>query len=695
MCETSRQCIAMDKACDGVVDCQFGEDEINCIGLVSAVRPPTLSGLLDLSEQRSPIGMLMRKEGISWRPVCLEGVATELVKEICPYLGYSSDPIETSHNTTDPIDILYESETRWPRTNRSTVNFPRNLRDELPYWRDEAEGLDQAVDQGGSHGFLRFLQDVIQRGGSNGCKSEVRCGEELCGIVPRFLFTQDIPVWKLGGVPWAGAVYVNGHYKCGATLVQPSWVITSVDCMSQIDLTKSRVAVVMGSWRKTGNPTRLWSAYEHDRRVDYKTAVSNSDIMLLHLQERMPKSHYINHLCLPNSLPDVQPNSSCVIAGLSEDDDRLSLGINFHTAENCTNHEICIADNLSKAPCMSSWAGVIACRTESGADSVWTGVGMWSHGTCDGNSSQPIRHSLFTKENLNTIFRILATPDMSIPTVPDFCESDTCASGVCIGQDMMCDMKLDCPDLTDELPTCPAHLSLCTPDKEMEICVCEDGMMQCPDKVCVPFDKVCDGISHCLDGSDEVNCTCIEHLRRVDLRKVCDGIIDCNDQEDEKYCGCSESSKFRCYNSSSQACIDDELVCDGKNECENGEDENHCIALSPSLFVSETVLGVPQRSREGFLLLRMRGRWFTYSSKHWSENTYLSGHLCQNLGYPNVIATISRSLSMEQVIKIGKEFDSSNNPDLTKFDTSRLLPSEKEDSTSVVYVVCLEEDQEK
>lgn len=44
----------------------------------------------------------------------------------------------------------------------------------------------------------------------------------------------------------------------------------------------------------------------------------------------------------------------------------------------------------------------------------------------------------------------------------------------------------------------------------LTLTVCEDGMMQCPDKVCVPFDKVCDGISHCLDGSDEVNCTCIE-----------------------------------------------------------------------------------------------------------------------------------------------------------------------------------------
>ncbi|XP_037775586.1 uncharacterized protein LOC119572554 [Penaeus monodon] len=175
-----------------------------------------------------------------------------------PYLGYSSDPIETSHNTTDPIDILYESETRWPRTNRSTVNFPRNLRDELPYWRDEAEALDQAVDQGGSHGFLRFLQDVIQRGGSNGCKSEVRCGEELCGFVPRFLFTQDIPVLEA----WWCAMGRSG--LCERPIINFELPLSSlpglkpglIACL-KFDLTKSRVAVVMGSWRKTGNPTRL------------------------------------------------------------------------------------------------------------------------------------------------------------------------------------------------------------------------------------------------------------------------------------------------------------------------------------------------------------------------------------------------------------------------------------------------------
>lgn len=44
-------------------------------------------------------------------------------------------------------------------------------------------------------------------------------------------------------------------------------------------------------------------------------------------------------------------------------------------------------------------------------------------------------------------------------------------------------------------------------------------------------------------------------------------------------------------NSSSQMCIEEELMCDGKSDCENGEDENHCLALSPWVFVSETVLG--------------------------------------------------------------------------------------------------------
>lgn len=38
---------------------------------------------------------------------------------------------------------------------------------------------------------------------------------------------------------------------------------------------------------------------------------------------------------------------------------------------------------------------------------------------------------------------------------------------------------------------------------------CEDGMA-CPDGMCVPFNKVCDGMAQCLDGSDEMKCTCSE-----------------------------------------------------------------------------------------------------------------------------------------------------------------------------------------
>lgn len=59
-------------------------------------------------------------------------------------------------------------------------------------------------------------------------------------------------------------------------------------------------SVVMGSWRSIGEPTRLWGGHEHDRRVVYMRVVDDTDILMLRLAHRMPKTPYINHLCLPS-----------------------------------------------------------------------------------------------------------------------------------------------------------------------------------------------------------------------------------------------------------------------------------------------------------------------------------------------------------------------------------------------------------
>lgn len=68
------------------------------------------------------------------------------------------------------------------------------------------------------------------------------------------------------------------------------------------------------------------------------------------------------------------------------------------------------------------------------------------------------------------------------------------------------------------------------------------------DNMCISLNYVCDGIQHCLDGTDEfVGCLSIEKNCKgflcnnrhclTDKSWVCDGTNDCGDGSDEKNCG--------------------------------------------------------------------------------------------------------------------------------------------------------------
>ena len=83
------------------------------------------------------------------------------------------------------------------------------------------------------------------------------------------------------------------------------------------------------------------------------------------------------------------------------------------------------------------------------------------------------------------------------------------------------------------------------------------GDFKCKDRrSCVPRVLVCDGRSHCLDGSDEVNCPTVASVG-VPLNTL----------------KCRTSSKL-CEDGTE--CVLYSHVCDGEKDCQDGSDEQGC-----------------------------------------------------------------------------------------------------------------------
>ncbi|XP_045623848.1 serine protease nudel isoform X2 [Procambarus clarkii] len=703
LCARSRACVPYEKVCDSKTDCVYGEDELNCIGLLQE------TGLLEYDKfgqlvDRSHGTLVLRSGGgAEWSSVCLDHLPEDVGITVCSYLGYSK--------LANVSYIQAESHVSLPKVRevlpvkhpeRNVTNF-HQLPERKRKQRRSVVGQSGAssvrrlvVDDSSSTSLpgLEFLQQVRDKMQDGRTKREVcsqavvSCERESCGKAPLYYFSKDTPVGMAGGLPWAGTVYVDGRHRCGATLIRPHWVVTSDTCMKGVSLQRSMVSMVMGSRRLVGSPTRLWGAHEHDRRVTYMKAVANTDILLLRLEERMPKTPYIAHLCLPTkSVTQPKNDSRCAVGGLHEGRGLVSVGVLLRLASDCPDHHLCIQPGQANLPCMRSWSGVVACQMTRGSNPTWVGAGVWAYHRPDETCSIVTKHPLFTIDNILGIQAIIEGYE-PVPLLE--CAGRTCVTGVCVTEEQRCDAEVTCPDQSDEPTACPHPVTTCRPNHKTGMCECPEGGAPCRDGMCVPVKKICDGVPDCPDASDETNCVCCRYLSGNSPEKVCDGRLDCSDQSDEAYCGCQPSSLwFRCHFSEEQVCVAKSKLCDGVRDCPSGEDEQHCVALAPAVHVHEDVLGVPESHPLGYLLVRLSGMWYTYLYSMWKP--YLSHLVCLQLGYYRASSTDPRSLDINVVSKAARSLGVGGGDYRDLFNPWN-YSLRRTDNNTVVYITCAEKD---
>ncbi|XP_072940602.1 uncharacterized protein [Epargyreus clarus] len=470
VCANARQCIDMMRVCDGTPDCPLGDDEKSCVALADEIDS---NEVIPYNEEGF---VMVRKRGV-WGRLCVESF---------------EDVVEQAHSSLKLPDLgravcramtFHDSPwVREAREGRSTSS--------AGYWEVWHNANARAADSR-----LTFRRSSCARHRA----LRVRCQDFDCGIRPH-ADAQTPRVVGGGGAaegawPWQAALYRDGDFQCGATLVAAQWLLSASHCFYQA--TEAHWVARLGALRRSAWPRGPWERVARVRQVvlhpQYAPRGFRNDIALLRIDPLQLHAR-LRPACLPP--PRAQPPAGhhCTVVGWGQlyehervfPDTLQEVELPVISTAECrrrtrllplyrvTDDMFCAGyERGGRDACLGDSGGPLLCQE---ADK-WYIYGVTSNGYGCARANRP---GVYTKVS-NYIDWIDSVMEKYAPRVNKTRINENASSD---------DFYADLETAENRRPiykdTCRGY--------------------RCPLGECLPASSVCNGFLECSDGSDEWHC---------------------------------------------------------------------------------------------------------------------------------------------------------------------------------------------
>lgn len=322
-CGLETKCIPNSRVCDNIIDCENGLDESNCAALA-----PLSGGLLNPNVTGSPFinGLVYWKVDQQFHPLCVD----------FPEPGMELQYFETM--AEDICDSLLPG----MMDESPKVNLIQDL-EKMKHISNVVHLELQGLEKVPGHKFLggKFSFTVMPPD-EKSTMAEITCPTPKCGVrasVKTFegailLATEPTTTTVVTEVnndkivggkdadaknwPSIVAIYRDGDFICGGTIINDEWVLTAAHCVENFRENQYYFDVLVGMLRKNSK-----SSLQYSRKVvkvvikeDFDSTYLKNDLALLKVDKPFIFNAYAGQACLPTS-SDMSPEVGdiCYAAG--------------------------------------------------------------------------------------------------------------------------------------------------------------------------------------------------------------------------------------------------------------------------------------------------------------------------------------------------------------------------------------------